>query len=269
MEPTPAPTRVAVAPAAVLALLRAAVGSPFLAPLPDEDAGTMGDPLPDAMAIDAGAWVAWCLAGLHVFERFDVGQEPDVEAPSWLDVIGDVAKRVVTVLAMRRMSGNLSHAALGLRTSRRVLRERLKAAGLHPWPRAPEPTPQQRLDVLGFPRVVAVLGSRPLAFGGSERDAPAAANGPGALPEAANGPGALAVVQALAGILERAEVLRMDGYQPLAAIVRAMREHRPSRDLQRVAMAAWSLAVAPRVMGDDPSMRTTGRGRFDERGGRA
>lgn len=243
MEPTPVPPRVAVAPAAVLALLRAAVGSPFLAPLPDEDAGTMGDPLPDAMAIDAGAWVAWCLAGLHVFERFEAGQEPDVEAPSWLDVIGDVAKRVMAVLVMRRMSGNLSHAALGLRASWRALRERLKAAGLHPWPRAPEPTPRQRLDASGLTRVVAVLGSRPLAFDGSDRDPPAAANGPGTLPEAANGPGAVAIVQALAGILERAEALRMAGYQPLAAIVRAMRERRTDGKLGCVAMAAWALAV--------------------------
>lgn len=63
--------RVAVAPAPILALLRAAVGSPLLGPVPDEDAATMGRPLPSAVVIDAGAWVAWCLAGLHACERLE------------------------------------------------------------------------------------------------------------------------------------------------------------------------------------------------------
>lgn len=259
--------RVAVAPAAVLVLLRAAVGSPLLAPLPDEDAGIMGRPLPDAMAIDASAWVAWCLAGLHTCERLDLRQDPDDDGTSWLDVVGEDAKRVASVLAMRRAGGNTSHAATGLRTSRRALRERLRAAGLHPWPRSRKLTLQQRLDALGLPRLAAaVLGTRPLAVAGTEGAAPEAANGSGGMPKAANGLGALAVVQALAGILERAEVLRMQGWDPLAAIVGAVREHRPRHDLECVAMAAWAVAVAPEGLGADDGTRERGS---KGRGGRA
>jgi len=205
----------------------------------------MGHPLPDTMTIDAGAWVAWCLAGLQACGRLELGQEPDDEDEhaSWLEVVGETAKRVVTVLAMRRVGGNISRAAEGLRTSRRALRDRLKDAGLYPWPRSPEPTPQQRFEALGLPRLgAAVLAMVPLAFVDSGGTA-TAANDPGALPKAANGPGAFAVVQALADILERAEVLRVDGYEPLAAIVRAVRECQPARDLECVAMAAWAVAV--------------------------
>jgi hypothetical protein len=227
------PRRVAVAPASILALLRAATGSHLLAPLPDEGAATMGHPLPAAMVIDAGAWVAWCIGGLQACERLDLGQKPDGEAASWIEVIGETAKRVVTVLAMRRAAGNITRAAAGLRTSRRALRERLKDASLHPWPRAPEPTPQPRLDTLGLPRLAAaVVGMRPLALVGSDT-----------LPRPANGPGALAVVQALADRLERAEALRTDGYDPLAAMVRALDERPAGQDLECVATAAWALAV--------------------------
>jgi hypothetical protein len=236
--------RVAVAPAPILALLRAAVGSPLLGPVPDEDTATMGRPLPNAVVIDAGAWVAWCLAGLHACERLDLTQAPDDEGTSWLEVFGDEAKRVVTVLAVRRASGNFTRAAAALRTSRRALRDRLKDAGLYPWLRSPEPTPRQRLDALAFPRLAAaVLGVRSLAVIGCERDTLAAANGPGNMPDAANGPGALAVVGVLAEILERAEVLRMEGLDPVAAIVKALSKHRGDDELACVAVAAWSLAV--------------------------
>lgn len=188
--------------------------------------------------------MAWCLAGLHACERLDLTQAPDDEATSWLEVFGDEAKRVVTVLAVRRASGNFTRAAAALRTSRRALRDRLKDAGLYPWRRSPEPTPQQRLDTLAFPRLAAaVLGVRSLAAIGSEGDAHAAANGPASMPEAANGPGALAVVGVLAQILERAEVLRMEGLDPVAAIVKALSKHRRDDDLGCVAVAAWSLAV--------------------------
>ena len=234
---TRTPHRVAITPAPILALLRAAVGSPLLAPLPDEDAATMGRPLPSSMEIDVGAWVAWSLAGLDVCARLELGRDPDEdEQTSWLEVASEAARRVVTVLAMRRAGGNISRAAAGLRTSRRALRDRLKAMGLYPWPPSPEPTPQHRLIALGLPRLAAaMLAMVPLALAhvGADKDAP----------KAANGPGALAVVNALAGILERAEVLRLDSYDPLAAIVRAVSEHRPDPDLEWVAMAAWTIAV--------------------------
>jgi hypothetical protein len=136
--------RITVAPSAVLAFLRAVVGSPLLAPLPGERPVSIGWRLPDAMTIDAGAWASWCLAGLHVCERFA------------------------------------------------------------------EPTPQPR---------------------------------PPAEHAAANGPGALAIVNALAWILERAEVLRAGGHEPRRAIVQAAKEHGASRALAGVAFAAWMLAV--------------------------
>ncbi len=178
------PRRVTVAPPTILALLRMAVGSPVLAPLTDEGAGTMRH-LPAMMVIDADAWVAWCIAGLRGCERLHLGQAPDDEGTSWLKVFGDEAKRVVMVLAVRRANGNLSHAAAALRTSRRALRERLKEAGLYPWQRSPEPTPEHRLDALAFPRCAAAVWSP--AVIGSEGEALPPANGPGDMPEAPKG----------------------------------------------------------------------------------
>ena len=60
---------------------------------------------------------------------------------------------------------------------------------------------------------------------------------------AANGPGALAIVNAVASVLERAEVLRMDGCDTHVAIVRAVNERQTSQGLAAVAFAAWMLAV--------------------------
>jgi hypothetical protein len=107
-----------------------------------------------------------------------------------------------------------------------------------------------------------VLGVRSLAVVGFERDALAAANGPGNMPEAANGPGALAIVGVLAEILERAEVLRMEGLDPVAAIVKALSNHQGDDDLACVAVAAWSLAVGARgatTTMDDGSSKPGGR----------
>lgn len=230
------------------------------------------EPLPGIMAIDAGLWVAWCLAGLRMCERIHLRRPPDDEdaGGSWIRLVGREAKRLVAVLAMRRAGGNISHASEGLGSSRRALRERLKAVGVYPWPSTPEPTPHQRLDALGLPRLAAaVLGARPLMPVGADEDAPGSEDTPGTLPKAANGPGPLAVVQALAAILERAEVLRIDGHDPLAAITRAVKEHRPNRDLECVAMAAWALAVGSDAASTSEGTSTTGRNGSNGQGGRA
>jgi hypothetical protein len=200
-----------ISPPFVLSFLRAAVGSPPHVPLHDEDAATLKRPFPKPLVIDAGAWVAWCLAGLHVWGRVDLRSPHDGEGkgPSWMEVISAEAERVTAVLAMMRTHGNLTHAAERLRFSRRALRQRLKAAGMHPWP-------------------AALIRSR--------RDE-------GVIIRAANGLGALAVVQALSSILERAEVLLMTGLVPPAAIVQATTEHQPGPGLLRAALAAWEAAV--------------------------
>jgi hypothetical protein len=66
---------------------------------------------------------------------------------------------------------------------------------------------------------------------------------------AANGPGALATVNALAEILERAEVLRSEGHDSHGAIVRAVQEHGASHTLARVAFAAWAFTVGGNELG--------------------
>lgn len=135
-HPDPAETpRVIVEPAAISYLLRVATSGPLRAPLPADDATAIGHPLPDALAIDPEVWVAWCIAGLHVAARLKLGQVPDDEHDSWLEVVGDAAKRALTILVMRRAGGNITHAAESLRTSRGALRKRLHRHGLHPWPR--------------------------------------------------------------------------------------------------------------------------------------
>jgi hypothetical protein len=179
----------------------------------------MGGPLPDAMAIDAGAWVAWCLAGLHVCERFGLEDEPD-GAGSWIEAIGETTKRLVTVLAMRRADGSIPHAAKDVRTTRRALAATLRALGLSPWALSPPAVAAMRSPVVG-----------------SDEHVPPAVDGP------AVSPGPRAIVHALASILERAEALRSDGHDTRGAIVRAASERGASHALTSVAVAAWMLAV--------------------------
>jgi hypothetical protein len=218
-EWTPRPRRVVVVPAMVITMLRAVVGSSPLEPLPDEHAATMGRPFPDAMGIDAGAWVAWCLAGLYVCERFGLADQPD-GAGSWIDAIGETAKRLVTVLAMRRAEGSIPRAARDVRATRRALGASLRRFGLSPWAASPLAAAEVRSPVVG-----------------SDVHVPRAVDGP------AVSPGARAIVHALASILERAEALRTDGHDTRGAIVRAASERGASHALTSVAVAAWMLAT--------------------------
>jgi hypothetical protein len=57
------------------------------------------------------------------------------------------------------------------------------------------------------------------------------------------------IVDALDGILERAEALHRDGRDPGDAIAHALNECRASRDLARVAFAAWAFTVGENEVG--------------------
>jgi hypothetical protein len=112
-------------PAEIATILRAVVGLPPDEAMPGELAASLGRSLPAAVhAVDVEGWIAWCLVGLLVF-----GDERPAMRRARTE-----AHRVLAVLAMIRTGGNITHAAKGLGTSRRVLRERLKGAGLYPWP---------------------------------------------------------------------------------------------------------------------------------------
>lgn len=158
-----APWRAVVEPEALLQLLRAVLGWPIRAPLPDEAAATMGRPLPDVLTIDPGLWLAWCTAGLQLAAHLDLDGKPDDEGHSKLKEASDAAKRVVTALAMLRAGGNITYAATSLGTSRVGLRKVLRREGMHPWPQQPKPTTEQRLAISGLklhPLVLAPLAER-------------------------------------------------------------------------------------------------------------
>ncbi|MEX1366414.1 MAG: hypothetical protein AB1Z98_25035, partial [Nannocystaceae bacterium] len=75
--------------------------------------------------VDADALTVWVVHGIVLFaER---------SAPSLRDS-KDAGRRAVASLAMHRTGGNLSRASRDTGTSRKVFREALRAAGLHPWP---------------------------------------------------------------------------------------------------------------------------------------
>ena len=131
VEPTKI-LRVVVEPAAIVYLLRVATVGPLRAPRADEDIAFLGGPLPDTMVIDPDMWLAWCIAGLHVSARLELGRDPNDENESWLEVVGDAAKCALTTLVMRRAGGNITHAAESLRTSRSALRRRLQQVASTP-----------------------------------------------------------------------------------------------------------------------------------------
>jgi hypothetical protein len=108
----------------VAAKLRGMLGLSPEEPAWGEAAASVRRSMPAAVhGLDAGGWIAWCLVGLVLFgERF-----PE------LGTIRREAKRVGTALAMMRAGGSLSGAAVMLTTSRKVLRENLRAGGLYPW----------------------------------------------------------------------------------------------------------------------------------------
>ena len=112
-------------PTEMATILRAVVGLSPDEPMPGEWAASLGRSLPAVVrGVDIEGWIAWCLVGLVVFG--DGGS-------SMRCAVGE-ARRLVAVLAMIRTGANVTHSAAGLGVSRRALRERLKVAGLHPWP---------------------------------------------------------------------------------------------------------------------------------------
>ncbi|MEX1365264.1 MAG: helix-turn-helix domain-containing protein [Nannocystaceae bacterium] len=76
-------------------------------------------------ALDEEAWLAWCIAGLSLFDRHD--------PPTLRSAVAE-ARRVSMTMAMTRAGGNLSAAARTLGTSRKALRDNLRALSMYPWP---------------------------------------------------------------------------------------------------------------------------------------
>lgn len=78
---------------------------------------------PIVPSVDVDAWIAWVLAGVPLFS----GTLPTVGAAR------DAATRVLFVIAFARAGGSLSAVARALRSSRKVLRDRMRRVGLYPW----------------------------------------------------------------------------------------------------------------------------------------
>ena len=115
-----------VAPGDVARILRAVLGLPPDQTAPGEQAAFVSLPMPAVVrGIDTGGWIAWCLTGISVFTH---------DQPPVMRCVYTEAKRIAMSLAMLRSSGNISVAARALGTSRRALREGLRAVGLYPWP---------------------------------------------------------------------------------------------------------------------------------------
>lgn len=112
----------------LLVVLRSAVGlSPHDAG-PGELAASRGRNLPPSVTeVDAGAWIAWSVVGLVLFSGG--------RTPTLAEVVAE-ARRLLLALLMERLGGNITRVARAAGTSRRMVRERLRAAGLYgldPW----------------------------------------------------------------------------------------------------------------------------------------
>jgi hypothetical protein len=123
----PARIRLDIPCTELLGSLRASLGLPPDEPHPDEDAGTVDRSLPDVLdGLDPGAWLAWAKAGLLLFSQ---GTLPTVRNAA------STGRRVTLALAMERSCGNISASAKALGTSRKMVRDHLRAEGLyhHRW----------------------------------------------------------------------------------------------------------------------------------------
>ncbi|MCA9709114.1 MAG: hypothetical protein KDK70_24940 [Myxococcales bacterium] len=74
-----------------------------------------------AADVDVGSLAAWALAGLQLFSG---------DLPTSREVV-KVARRIVLLAALARYDGNITRMAEALETSRRALRDQLKAADLY------------------------------------------------------------------------------------------------------------------------------------------
>jgi len=114
-----------VAPGDIARVLRAVLGLPPDQHAPGELAAFV-QPMPAVVhRVDAGGWIAWCMTGLAVFAH---GEPPIITR------VRTEARRLALSLAMLRSKGNITNAAQALGTSRKALRDGLRAAGLYPWP---------------------------------------------------------------------------------------------------------------------------------------
>lgn len=71
--------------------------------------------------VDMEIWAVWALTGLRLFSG----------DPPTLRVVTLESRRVLLLAALGRHGGNITRMARAVGTSRRVLREHLKAAGLY------------------------------------------------------------------------------------------------------------------------------------------
>ena len=113
-----------VEPDDVAEKLRGMLGLAPEQPAPGEAAASYRRTLPPLVqSLDAGGWIAWCLAGLVVFgDGFPA-----------LAKIRRESKRVGLALALVRAQGCISGTARMLGATRKVVRENLRALGLVPW----------------------------------------------------------------------------------------------------------------------------------------
>jgi len=133
MDPTPAPTT-PIRVADVLPLLRLAAGLPAIAAAPPDPSSPATGPQ-TLCTLDRTAWLAWSIAGLHLFDSADL---PTLRQAT------HQARHVLLTLALERSDGNISRMARWLGSSRRVVREALRSAGLYQHLRptaAPTPAP--------------------------------------------------------------------------------------------------------------------------------
>jgi len=120
MDPTSAPTT-PIRVADVLPLLRLAAGLPATAPGPADPFSPASGPQ-TLSSLDRTAWLAWSIAGLHLFDAADL--------PT-LRQVTQQARHVLLTVALERCEGNISRMARWLGSSRRVVREALRSAGLY------------------------------------------------------------------------------------------------------------------------------------------
>jgi hypothetical protein len=136
-SPLPVPLARSLPPDEIAPFLRSLVGLPPSDLPTDDDAAALGrGPSHPVGLVDPSAWIVWGLAGLDACavpsEIIDVQGRRDPWVPP-IRVMVREARRAAIVIAMHRHRGNMTHAAKALGTSRRLVRDALKAAGLYPW----------------------------------------------------------------------------------------------------------------------------------------
>ncbi len=109
---------------ALAANLRSMLGLPHRDPAPGEGAAMCSHAIPSIVReLDVGGWIAWCLAGLLLFN----GPLPPLRA------FRRHCTRVPAVLAMMRAEGDIHRASRVLHVPPRDLRAILDAMRLWPW----------------------------------------------------------------------------------------------------------------------------------------